>query len=69
MRQSNSRDCTTVIHVQLLKYITDLVQSNSTELQDVQDRDDMRAEEIKQHLGPSGIWTQNAAAKVKEYKF
>jgi hypothetical protein len=65
MRQSNSRDYTTVIHVQLLKYIADAVQRNSRELKDVQDRDDMRAEEIKQ-LGPSGIWTQNTAAKVEE---
>jgi hypothetical protein len=35
----------------------------------MQDRDDMRAEESKQHLRPGGFWAQNAAARTREYEF
>jgi hypothetical protein len=45
------------------------VQSTLTQLHDIQDRDDMRAGEIKQHLGPGGIWTQNATVRTMEYEF
>jgi hypothetical protein len=68
IRQNDSRDCNTSHSYQIVVHHT-FEQSNLTQLYNIQDRDDMRAEESKQHLGPSRLWTQNAAARVKEYEF
>jgi hypothetical protein len=55
-------------HSHQISVIHTFVQSPLTQLNDIQDRDDMRAEESKQHLGLRGIWAQNAAASTREYE-